>query len=841
MAKATQELKYKRLKVGHACYVCRSKKIKCDGLRPCMQCKARGRNCQPSSSDTVHTPTEQGSENGQDESKNNSISPDDESILFSKPKTSAIATKRLKDMDTWTHNAGQFCSENYRKNQKLGEYPIFGRFVRWRHEPPLPSTYSVPIEMPPIEMQMHLIHQFFETKYMISPVIPKRLFYEQLRIKGPLITPLLLNAIYCISSSFGTMKNAPKPVVFFNRAIKLLDDFLDTPRVSTVAALYLLASFETHPATEQHCRSWVYNGMACRMCLELGLNMDSAQSRQDMSEEGIELRRRVFWSCYCLDKLQAAERERLWALPSSLTTTALPNSLPGDDEHDKWVLFIFQLKIKIGLIGEEGLQIRASYAIREDITEEQFHAQLIGYYNKLVQWRENLPTPELWNFKHCETIEEVFSERKKPQHVGYLLVIYYFMLCDTLSCLPYDPNMALEHRICAALLIRHVEDLCNDSHAVLRYEFLGHIIIAAIRVHAMYLDSPDPVIARQSWELYNQCVRVLEKLGILAMIPECASVLQHIATVSQQARAERQQQQQQQQETAGNLSTQTQNLDDVAPPFAFKDHNPQYAGEYNLRLEQQQTIAQFRTHQGYEEPYRGSSQADQSFPNLIGSSLQRAIVAFGESFGMIRTDQQDNWNYGMENPQQQQQTSEESISQHMGTSSGNRSEWQGSRAHNLVTHNAASEYQQQQQQQQSSQPQLPSHLPKTQLPLRSVQQTQSEQLQQQQPTAPQQFHGQLPISYAASPTSIVPPIPYPPSVTNVIDNNGIVTYVPQISSTHNVQQNLSNATLSRADNLDPNHNNNNTANNNNIRNPPICCSSLPTHIDNIQQHTFYSN
>lgn len=28
MAKATQELKYKRLKVGHACYVCRSKKIK---------------------------------------------------------------------------------------------------------------------------------------------------------------------------------------------------------------------------------------------------------------------------------------------------------------------------------------------------------------------------------------------------------------------------------------------------------------------------------------------------------------------------------------------------------------------------------------------------------------------------------------------------------------------------------------------------------------------------------------------------------------------------------------------------------------------------------------------
>lgn len=28
MGKSNQELKYKRLKVGHACYVCRSKKIK---------------------------------------------------------------------------------------------------------------------------------------------------------------------------------------------------------------------------------------------------------------------------------------------------------------------------------------------------------------------------------------------------------------------------------------------------------------------------------------------------------------------------------------------------------------------------------------------------------------------------------------------------------------------------------------------------------------------------------------------------------------------------------------------------------------------------------------------
>ncbi|CDH54491.1 predicted protein [Lichtheimia corymbifera JMRC:FSU:9682] len=27
----------KRLKVGRACYTCRAKKIKCDGLRPCMQ------------------------------------------------------------------------------------------------------------------------------------------------------------------------------------------------------------------------------------------------------------------------------------------------------------------------------------------------------------------------------------------------------------------------------------------------------------------------------------------------------------------------------------------------------------------------------------------------------------------------------------------------------------------------------------------------------------------------------------------------------------------------------------------------------------------------------------
>lgn len=515
---------------------------------------ARGRNCQSSNPETStqheHNHTTNTATESDDNSSHRSLQAgaaesDDDSILFSTtPQNSSTTTNEMRYNESWTSNVVIEASEDFKNNQNRlpgfgAAYPAFGTFVRWRDEPPLPTKYTHPIEMPSSEIQMHMIDLFFKTRYKIAPMFPKRLFYEQLRIKGPLITPFLLNSIYCTVSGYSTLPDIPKPSVFYNRAKKMLDDFLDTPRVSTAAALCLLALYEPLPTKsknmpDQHCRSWMYSGMASRMCLELGLNIDTPRARANKSPEEIELCRRVFWSCYCLDKMQSAEWERLWSIPASLARTAFPQLLPGDDEEERGIVMAYEQKIRLALIGEEGLQIRASFSIRQDIQDEQYFRQLEEHRLKLLKWRSNLKLPELWGLSHCDTVEQVIQEPKRSPTMSYLHIIYYFMLVDTICCLPDNETRSLEHRIYAAQLTKSIDVICDEPHMVIRYEFLAHAAIASIRVHGRYINSPDQEVARQSWIFFHQCVKILRRFQKHAIIPECSAILAHLPALCQQ-------------------------------------------------------------------------------------------------------------------------------------------------------------------------------------------------------------------------------------------------------------------------------------------------------------------
>ncbi|OAD08182.1 Zn(2)-C6 fungal-specific transcription factor [Mucor lusitanicus CBS 277.49] len=658
MAKATQELKYKRLKVGHACYVCRT----------------RGRNCQSSNPETQAENDASATSDNQDEadsSTHSNVDSDDDSILFSRSKPSISNNRSMpKFSDTWTSDAATRTTAAYSKSHKLpiGEFPTFGSFVRWRPEPALPSKYSTAIEMPSSDIQMHLINHFFETRYKVSPIIPKRYFYEQLRTKGPLITPLLLNAIYCIVSSSSSLKDVPKSIVFFNRAKRLLDDFLDVPRVSTVAALCLLSLYEPVPtksksAVDQHCRSWMYSGMAFRMCLELGLNMDTPYSRDNMPSECIELRRRVFWSCYCLDKMQSAEWERLWAIPSSLAKTALPQILPQDDEAERWIVQTFQQKIKLALLGEEGLQIRASFAIRDDIDNGRFYEQLDQYRAKLLHWSANLPLPDIWNVRSCATVEEVMNEPRKPPEIGYFLTLYYFMLSDTLFCLPDNAKTSIQHRIYAAQLTRCVESTCDKSTLVVRYEFLAHALIAAIRVHARYLSDQDSEVAGQSLYFFNLCVKLLRKLQHYAIIPECTAVLQKISAIHQHSRMHTVY-------SDASLSKVNPAAAAAINAAATLDSTPHHYAN-NMTYQQmdangnmvqftpepqqpQQPQAQMNLVDPYRTnvPHNGTFEY-QNMDSMLGSSPFNNLAAFGSSIGVDFGDRRQLWEFALDASVQQ--------------------------------------------------------------------------------------------------------------------------------------------------------------------------------------------
>lgn len=55
-------------------------------------------------------------------------------------------------------------------------------------------------------------------------------------------------------------------------------------------------------------RAWIYGGIAVRICQELGLDREETLKTPILTKCGtidyvaMALRRRIFWSCLCIDK-----------------------------------------------------------------------------------------------------------------------------------------------------------------------------------------------------------------------------------------------------------------------------------------------------------------------------------------------------------------------------------------------------------------------------------------------------------------------------------------------------------------------------------------------------------
>lgn len=276
------------------------------------------------------------------------------------------------------------------KLENVTPWRSYGEFVCWTPEPPLPTYYSTPIEMPSRSSQEELINLFFtDCCPHLLPILSRTLFYDQLQIKGPLITPLLLNVIYAHASKRSSPQ-AAKDEVYYHRARKLMDDFLDVPRISTVIALIYLALYE--PGQHRSSRAWMYSGMAIRMCFELGLHTSHYSSQ--MSQCDIELRKRVLWACFVMDKLESCTMERPWMLAAKAIAIDLPIALPEDTVGERVLLEAFNQLCKLMMLVEKVIRfftydVQALWTVREE-------NQILQFLDTLYRWRERLPAELRW-------------------------------------------------------------------------------------------------------------------------------------------------------------------------------------------------------------------------------------------------------------------------------------------------------------------------------------------------------------------------------------------------------------------------------------------------------------
>jgi hypothetical protein len=134
-----------------------------------------------------------------------------------------------------------------------------------------------------------------------------------MKINGAYYSDTLLNAVLSHSVRWCKLEPQVGPLLdqfdggakFFHLAVSGLFDSLKVGYVGipTIQTLLLLSAQEC--GRGNRTQAWLYSGMAFRLLDDLGISIDSRKyhGAAQLTDEDMEIRNRLFWSCYFWDKI----------------------------------------------------------------------------------------------------------------------------------------------------------------------------------------------------------------------------------------------------------------------------------------------------------------------------------------------------------------------------------------------------------------------------------------------------------------------------------------------------------------------------------------------------------
>ncbi|KAH8129727.1 C6 transcription factor [Trichoderma asperelloides] len=187
------------------------------------------------------------------------------------------------------------------------------------------------------DLGMHLLSIHWNRQHHSFLVTYRPAFMRDMACGGPYFSKLLLNAIY-----FGASKFSPRLEVrkdandvrtagwkFRERVRELLGGSLDSSRITTIQALLQMTN-SLFALGDERSAAWLYSGMAFRMIIDLGMHVDLTKTGR-FSDEDLEIRRRVFWGAFVIDKMQSLYQGR----PVSLKDTDVLVPIKFLDTHEE--------------------------------------------------------------------------------------------------------------------------------------------------------------------------------------------------------------------------------------------------------------------------------------------------------------------------------------------------------------------------------------------------------------------------------------------------------------------------------------------------------------------------
>ncbi|KAI7394265.1 hypothetical protein KC336_g16143, partial [Hortaea werneckii] len=180
---------------------------------------------------------------------------------------------------------------------------------------------------------------------------------------------------------------------------------------------------------DEQSAAWLYAGVAFRMVIDLGLHVDATlmPRHRALSEEDLEIRRRIFWSAFVLDKIQSLYQGR----PATLQYAACQVPITFNDTYEElehWLPFAytstpsytgspaysvstFTELCKLCII----LNSVLDKVYREKASDEQpsrLVDDLHSLESELETWSNNLPPHLAFNAQHSEP-----TSTTPPPHV----------------------------------------------------------------------------------------------------------------------------------------------------------------------------------------------------------------------------------------------------------------------------------------------------------------------------------------------------------------------------------------------------------------------------------------
>ncbi|KAF9187858.1 hypothetical protein BGZ50_001714 [Haplosporangium sp. Z 11] len=401
------------------------------------------------------------------------------------------------------------------------------------------SQMESTMAMPPRDLAEHLIECFFTYVHPNIPVLHKPTFMRQYRNPDPLKKPpgVLLNAMFAIASRFSDhpeiIGNDPDSFgdEYFDRAKRLIDIEYELPRQSSIQALLLMVTYR-FTCAKSGGRVWVMLGMAIRMAQDLGMHRNS--TRWHLPPLDTEIRKRLWWTCYVMDRWVSActgrplaiddidcdvdypsAMEQDWASPDG--DSASPNEENSEKlkEESSFALRYFVETIKLAQILGQILE-RVYSATTRNHGPSQVSSTAVELDAMLTKWLLALPPDLKYNHKSDPT---KMNRWVLSIHISYYTVLILlhrpYMVPSSLTKSKLSESMpSLNICVSAANSLTHLaERLVQDDNIQYCWSFLTYEVFTASLIHLTNSASLDIRLQSQARKNLVKAIGFMKALG----------------------------------------------------------------------------------------------------------------------------------------------------------------------------------------------------------------------------------------------------------------------------------------------------------------------------------------